>query len=216
MLLKDYYSILQLPPSATVADIKKAYRKLAHLHHPDKHNNDPLAAAQFAEIKEAYEVLTDPAKKEYYLQQRWYNQSQGRRKTQDLITPVNVLKQALELEKYVSKLDVFRMDKGGLQQYILDLVSDPVIDQLHTFGEADTLREIQSIILRAMKPLPDAYTGSIVAQLQRLCGNDPTAAAELTAFETQHRQKHLREKYTLVAIIIITILLCGIIYFAGR
>lgn len=216
MLLKDYYNILELAPSASPTDIKKAYRRLAQLHHPDKNSNDPLAAAQFAEIKEAYEVLTDPAKKEYYLQQRWYKQSTGSRKTQELITPANVLKEALELERYVSKLDVFRMDKAGLQEYMLDLLNNDTIHKLHQFSDTEANRQIQSIIIRAMKPLPDAYTGSIVSQLQLLSGDDPQAAASLAAFVRQHRQKHLREKYTLVAIIIITILLCGLIYFAGR
>jgi curved DNA-binding protein CbpA len=69
--LKDYYSILELPPSASADEIKKAYRRLAHLYHPDKKDNDPYAAAQFAVIKEAYETLSNPAQKECYLQQRW-------------------------------------------------------------------------------------------------------------------------------------------------
>lgn len=216
MLLKDYYSILQLPPSATVADIKKAYRRLALLHHPDKHNNDPLAAAQFAEIKEAYEVLTDPAKKEYYLQQRWYKQSTGSRKTQELVTPANILKETLILERYVSRLDVFRMDKGGLQEYILDLLNNDTIDKLIAYRDTDTNRQIQSVLISAMKPLPDAFTVPIVAQLRRLCENDSQATGLLEQFVLQHRKKHLREKYTLLMIIIITLVLCLLIYFAGR
>ena len=67
MHLKDYYNILSIEPSATLSEIKKAYRKLAHQSHPDKNQNDPYASALFAEIKEAYEVLTNPTKKEYYL-----------------------------------------------------------------------------------------------------------------------------------------------------
>src|SRR5688572_11929274 len=113
MDFKDYYSILGLKPSATIPEIKKAYRHLALQHHPDKTGNDPYAAAQFAEIKEAYEVLTTPGRKHLYLQQRWYQQSTGNRRTAITVTPVNVLKQALELNRYVSKLDTSRMDKEG-------------------------------------------------------------------------------------------------------
>lgn len=54
---------------------------------------------------------------------------------------MNLLKQALELEKYVSTLDVFRMDKGGLQEYILELIPDTAIEQLHPFQENNTIRE---------------------------------------------------------------------------
>ena len=79
MQLKDYYSILELHPSATRDEIKKAYRRLAHQYHPDKKNNDPYAAAQFSNIKEAYEILSNPVKKDQYLQQRWYTQSIGKK-----------------------------------------------------------------------------------------------------------------------------------------
>ena len=63
MHLKDYYKILEVETSADLLEIKKAYRKLALQYHPDKNHNDPYATAQFSAIKEAYEVLTNPAKK---------------------------------------------------------------------------------------------------------------------------------------------------------
>ena len=79
MQLKDYYKILEMEPSATLTEIKKAYRRLAQQYHPDKNSSDEYALTYFAEIKEAYEVLTNPAKKDYYLQQRWYQQSLGKK-----------------------------------------------------------------------------------------------------------------------------------------
>jgi hypothetical protein len=54
----DYYTILGIPADATLADIKKAYRKLARRHHPDRNNGDPTAAERFRQITEAYEALT--------------------------------------------------------------------------------------------------------------------------------------------------------------
>jgi len=68
--LKDYFKILQLSPSASPADIKMAYRKLAHQYHPDKNPSNHYAAAHFALIKEAYTPLSDPDLKEQYLQER--------------------------------------------------------------------------------------------------------------------------------------------------
>jgi DnaJ-class molecular chaperone with C-terminal Zn finger domain len=73
------------------------------IYHPDKNPNDKYAEAQFNEIKEAYEVLTNPVKKENYLQQRWYNQSIGKRRTAETITPVSILKLVLELERICFK-----------------------------------------------------------------------------------------------------------------
>ena len=54
----DYYGILGLTSDATLADVKKAYRKLARQHHPDRNNADPGAIGRFRRITEAYEYLS--------------------------------------------------------------------------------------------------------------------------------------------------------------
>ncbi len=67
---KDYYNVIGVPASATQDEIKKAYRKLAAKHHPDKNPNDPKAAERFKEISEAYQVLGDAEKRKQYDQMR--------------------------------------------------------------------------------------------------------------------------------------------------
>ena len=64
--LPDYYATLGVPADATMAQIKKAYRKLARQHHPDTNPGDTDAADRFKAITEAYEVLTDPARRQAY------------------------------------------------------------------------------------------------------------------------------------------------------
>ncbi|HSJ26544.1 MAG TPA: molecular chaperone DnaJ [Longimicrobiales bacterium] len=63
---KDYYRTLGVPETATAADIKKAYRKLAKQYHPDANANDPQAAERFKEVGEAYSVLSDEGKRKQY------------------------------------------------------------------------------------------------------------------------------------------------------
>lgn len=62
----DYYKILGVDKTATQADIKKAYRKLARKYHPDLNPNDPGAKNKFQELNEANEVLSDPEKRKKY------------------------------------------------------------------------------------------------------------------------------------------------------
>ena len=62
----DYYKLLELDKSASQADIKKAYRRLARKYHPDLNPNDKEAQNRFQQINEAHEVLSDPEKRKKY------------------------------------------------------------------------------------------------------------------------------------------------------
>ena len=63
--MKDHYETLGLSSDATMADVKKAFRQKASLHHPDR-NAAADAAARFRAVQEAYEVLSDAAKRQAY------------------------------------------------------------------------------------------------------------------------------------------------------
>src|ERR1041385_1779113 len=63
---KDYYESLGVPRGASDAEIKKAFRKLAREYHPDVARDKKKAEEKFKEINEAYEVLSDPAKRKKY------------------------------------------------------------------------------------------------------------------------------------------------------
>ena len=62
----DHYEVLGVPRDATHEDIKRAYRKLARSHHPDANRHDPEAEERFKEITRAYDVLSDPDKRQRY------------------------------------------------------------------------------------------------------------------------------------------------------
>ncbi len=66
MKKRDYYEVLGVSRDASEADIKKAYRRLAMKHHPDRNPDDPQAEVVFKEAKEAYEVLSDAETRSVY------------------------------------------------------------------------------------------------------------------------------------------------------
>src|SRR3954452_8824904 len=77
---KDYYAVLGVPKTASQADIKKAFRKLAREHHPDAKPGDAVSERRFKEINEANEVLSDPARRKQYdeLGANWESISRSR------------------------------------------------------------------------------------------------------------------------------------------
>lgn len=216
MELKDYYSILELPPSASGDEIKKAFRRLAHEYHPDKKNNDPYAAAQFATIKEAYEILNNPVKKEYYLQQRWYAQSIGKKIKQETITPVSVLKQSLELNKYVSRLDVHRMDHQGLFEYMENILADSTIDTLNSFNEPSVNKEIITLMLKSGRVLPYTLANPLAERLRNLKTDDPSMIEQINQFVRRHKQAAYWEKRKAWIILLITLLICLGIFLTSK
>ncbi|MBI5251605.1 MAG: molecular chaperone DnaJ [Desulfomonile tiedjei] len=66
MTKRDYYEVLEVPKTANSDEVKKAYRKLALKYHPDRNKGDKESEERFKEAAEAYEVLSDPEKRQLY------------------------------------------------------------------------------------------------------------------------------------------------------
>src|SRR3954467_8827516 len=65
-MARDYYEVLGASKSASEDEIRKAHRKLARQYHPDRNPGDKKAEAQFKEVQEAYDVLSDATKRTQY------------------------------------------------------------------------------------------------------------------------------------------------------
>src|SRR5260221_11027739 len=71
----DYYETLSVPRNASAEDIRKSYRKLARKYHPDLNPGDKSSEDHFKNVQEAYDVLSDPKKRQMYDQVGFYSEN---------------------------------------------------------------------------------------------------------------------------------------------
>ena len=215
MQLKDYYSILELPPSASREEIKKSYRRLALLYHPDKSSNDPYAAARFAAVKEAYETLTDPAKKQAYLHQRWYQRSQGIRSFGGIITPDLLLKKILTLDQYISRMDAHRRNTKIIADELDALITDDIIHHLKQFDETEITQQIVIRLHKISLHLDKPDRSAFAVRLRKLSAD--AATHDYIVQEEKKLQQAERWEQNKIWLILLTVsAICAIIYLANK
>jgi curved DNA-binding protein CbpA len=216
-MLKDYYRILEVSPQATHVEIKKSFRRLAMLYHPDKHNEDKIAGAHYREIQEAYDTLTDPYKKEAYLQQRWYEQSIGRKMTGSApLTSSTILRDAISLEKYISTLDPFRIDKEGLLGYIQKLLSNDAIDILLSENEPGSISNITGILIKSGKVFTLSQAERLTLLLNKISKKNSAETIAIQHYLSEKTKEASRERWKMPIILIVTVVLCLLIYLASK
>lgn len=215
--MKDYYQILGCTPMSTKEEIKKQYRKLALQYHPDKNQNNKYAAALFHDVKEAYETLTNPGRKEAWLQERWLRQvmNQSTNNTQPL-TPYAILNSVLKLDRNVSMQDVFRMDQDSIRDNLLTLVSDENIQCLLDFREFEFNRTIVQHLLSAARPIDYHRLELLWPKLRAISVHDAELIKQIDTYQRKRRSAANREKWTLPIALLAALLLCILMYLMGR
>lgn len=211
--MKDYYKTLNIPVNASPADIKKAYRVLAMRFHPDKNAGDKYAEAFFKELQEAYSVLSKPHERRVYTQKRFYNTASAQKfEGNGALTPVHFLEDCKQLETYVRSLDFFRMDKIGLHDHIIRLLSPSSIHMLERFGEISTNDKIVEAILNSIQPLPLALAKNITTILSKIQSKSAQTSERINAFIKRKKQEAFWERYQIPILIVVTLFICVIIY----
>ena len=214
--MKDHYKTLGVPPSANPTEIKKAYRVLAVKYHPDKNPDNTLAEAAFKEIQEAYAILSNPEKRAIYDDERWLMGMGSKTRYTEAITPAWLLKVSKELNDSLAKMDTYRMSQRALQQYILLILSDAHLGVLLQHDDATTNAAIIQALLRASKQLEIQFLREIDQRLVTLAAKDTALQLAITTFMESRMHKARQERLQPYFIILITVLLCVLMYFYGR
>jgi preprotein translocase subunit Sec63 len=207
MQQKDYYKILNVHPSASQEIIKKAYRKLALQYHPDKNNNE-LSIAYFTEIKEAYEVLSNPEKRKQYQSLNFFSAYT----VETIFTSKNISQEAYNLKISLQKIKQSQIEFDLLQYQINQILSSYNIQLLRNENDKSINYDITASILNCCEYLPYPFIINSCKALMELNSGDITQEAMIQQFVQQKKINKYWEKYKIAVAIAVAILLCMIIY----
>lgn len=212
MLLKDYYKILEISPAATVADIKRSFRRLALLYHPDRNFGSNVHEAKFKEIKEAYEVLSDANQRSQYNRQRNNRAEPEKKKAYRQPAAETILNQTIDLREKTALLDPDRLNKIALYKQIQQLLAIQNILILKHHNDIKINKRIIDEIIFCSQFLPFSYVEKICLHLTELAGTDNDTYRKIYRFSKEVRFRDFWNKYKFFAALVVAFILCILIY----
>jgi hypothetical protein len=209
MLLKDYYAILNVNTTASIAEIKSAYRQLAKQYHPDIAGNDIEKVLLFNEIKEAYENLITPSLRYLYHEKRWLLKSQGKSMMAlKILSPTQILKDCIALEKSIYNMDRKRNHAEYIALQIGELLTEENINMLNQQNDETINGGIVNLIVKMIPEIPNSYCDIIKQRTIQINVLDPIQyASKIDKAVGNNKINSLIEKYKWVGVLLITGLL---------
>jgi uncharacterized membrane protein len=209
MPVKDYYKILELPPTAGEEEVKRNFRRLAIRFHPDTNGGKKQADAWYREIQEAYLVLSNPGKKSQYLQERWLLKSKGLPfEDTTPLTPEFIELKFRAMRKTVSQMDHFRMDHGGLQKQLLALCNSANLDALQEYPDPHANTHIIGHLLYCMEPIEFALLQPLKIPMEKIARHQPDLLQSIHFWFEKRKRQHWWDTKQGWVIAAITILMC--------
>ena len=209
---KDYYKILNVPPTAGTDEIRKAFRNLALKYHPDRTNGDKYKEAMFREVQEAYETLSDKKSREEYNYKRWYTRSLGKQFHEQAITPIQIQAEARKLANYVESINNFQVDYDILSNRIRSVLSSQNIEILLQFDEPGINKKIVGLLLKSCDPLPARYVEPICLLMSKIARADNSLLTEIRNYSQERFTREYWQKRKGWLVLICTILICWLMY----
>lgn len=215
MPLKDYYKILSVAPNADATTIKKAFRKLAMQYHPDKNEESQSSTIFFREVQTAYDILSNPEKREQYHYQRWLEKSKGH-ELDTAITAEQILQLFINTERMIHETDSFRRENNLIKEILISLYTSSRIDLMIEKENSELEKTTIILAMHSSKSLDAGFQIQLTNLLDKLIQRHPELAAEWEKQIKVTQKKEFIEKLKLPAVILITILLCIIILLISK
>lgn len=215
MPVKDYYKILEVPPDAAPEQIKKAWRRLAQLYHPDKDAGGQFSSGYFLELQEAYDVLSNSKKRARYDEERWLD-GYSRKKQSQAVTPQWLLDESRRLRAHMAKVDTYRMNHAALHDYVCLLLGDTHMAVLEQAGATAINHAIVQEILRSVRSLDYLYMKDLAPRLAILAVDNESLLRQIHHTEMQSRQQAQWRRYKPYVMMAIAVVLCLCMYLYVR
>jgi len=216
MASKDYYHILQIEPNADLDTIKKAYRRLAMEYHPDRSASKTESdAGLFLELKEAYDILSVPSKREEYHYERWLHQSMGL-KMQGHQSAYQIYQNILEFEQYLSGIDQFRKNHYTLLNLLLTLFNIQRIQSILAEKNTDLEEKIIIMAMKMTEGLNSVCEIQLKERLKTILDKHPLIHDEWMKNIDKKIKEERYAKLTTPLIILIVIIACIMFYFFNK
>lgn len=209
MQKKNYYQILGVSPSASGAEIKAAYRRLALIYHPDKNIGDPTTGYVFAEINEAYQVLSDKTVRADYHRNF---EAEGRKfkSGATVFFSADLLLVKLEhMKKAAAETDPYRMNTDAFFEELQQLFSAYHLAILEKENNITLSAQIARNCLDILVFLPKSEQLQIIEDLRRLPGLPDEL---LPKYIQKQKQKWFWDRYKTLLVILLTLALCLLLF----
>ena len=209
---QNLYQALQVFPGSSMEEIRKSYRRLAMKFHPDKNPENAAASKIFLELKEAYELLSDPVQRKEYDRRHGFTYNRNA----PLPTAAGILKEAVSLRKYVGRLNLQSLDHNALAYHLKKLLTHQRIDILKHTADEQTIVQLRDEIIKASTPLRYKFLDDALEPLIELLSHRTDLLAKLIDYKEKRKHSHTIQGMVPWIVLLITLLLCLGIFNANR
>lgn len=197
----QHYKTLGIAPTASLAEIKKAYRQLVHQYHPDKAENNEKEA-QFLAVQEAYEILSNAAKRQVYDIQYFSSRT---KENKILTEPAELLKKLIQLERKLHGQDPYRMNKDNLYFELSYFFSDENMNLIKK--EVELAETYLDLSLKCLSFIPFKVQESFISNLlSNYSKNNQSLKIQL--FYRKQKLSYYWNKYKFLLVLLAVCAIC--------